>query len=206
MGSMWWLDGKLVVAFPAIETSTTTKWQPSVVFQLPTLQNLNSTNPRQKHHAPTPETQSRSAVDNLHVLPSFTFLYHSLSMSSTPGAKGHVVALELQNDKPGGCPNKHPYKMANLAGGEPAGAQTNTPTKWVPTTTWQNRVLKFSNFLYKMSPHYKMAEQGPLNAPKNHCLKNLYKISILQKSCSNDPKKISSTKWRTCKAATNLPT
>ena len=92
----------------------------------------------------------------------------------------------LQNDKPAGCPNKHPYKMSP-----------------------QNRVFKlhcqFSTFLYKMSPHYKMTEQGPLNAPKNHCPKNLYKISILQKSCSNDPKKISST-WRTCKAATNPPT
>ena len=78
---------------------------------------------------------------------------YKISIPSKPIKIGH--AISLQNDKPAGCPNKHPYKM---------------------------------------SPHYKMTEQGPLNAPKNHCPKNLYKISILQKSCSNDPKKISSTK------------
>ena len=72
----------------------------------------------------------------------------------------------LQNDKPAGCPNKHPYKMSP-----------------------QNRVLKlhcqFSTFLYKMSPHYKMTEQGPLNAPKNHCpkkpLQNQYFAKIMFK-------------------------
>ena len=87
--------------------------------------------------------------------------------------KGSTKSVFLQN--PSKLDMPFLYKMTNLRG-----AQTNTPTKWVPTTKW--------------------------HAPKNHCPKNLYKISILQKSCSNDPKKISSTKWRTCKAATNLPT
>ena len=93
---------------------------------------LNSTNPTEKHHAPTQETQSRSAVDNLHVLQCFAFLYHSL-LSSTPGAKGHVGALELQNDKTGGCPSKHPYKMANLRGVRTTTSATSTP---LGSTVW----------------------------------------------------------------------
>ena len=137
---MWWLNGKLVVAF-----SGTTKWQPYRLLKQAPLQNdnlalfssypryktdLNSTNPTEKHHAPTQETQSRSAVDNLHVLQCFAFLYHSL-LSSTPGAKGHVGALELQNDKTGGCQANTPTKWQTCGVCEqpPWGAQTNTPTK-----------------------------------------------------------------------------
>ena len=45
-----------------LETSTSTKWQPRVVFQLPTLQSHNSTTPTQKQHVPTQKTYPRSAV------------------------------------------------------------------------------------------------------------------------------------------------
>ena len=45
----------------------------------------------------------------------------------------HVGALELQNDKPGGCPNKHPYKMANLRGVRTTTSATSTP---LGSTVW----------------------------------------------------------------------
>ena len=147
--------------------------------------------------------------------------------------------LELQNGKPAdflqrrsnSIKLKKSYHLGRIISGI-SHSITITPSlqNGSPLHKWQNRVLEFHcqltnflykmsphyimteqgplnsivnipifiNFLYKMSPHYKMKEQGPLTTLKNHCSINLYKISILQKSFWNCHEKISSTKWRTC--------
>ena len=119
MGSMWWLNGKLVVAFPGA-----TKWQPYRLLKQAPLQNDNlalfsSYPPYKTSTAPTPHKSTTHPPKRLNqgllwiiymfynVLPFFIILYY-LALLVRRGMWGHWN-----------------YKMTNLGG-----AQTNTPTKW----------------------------------------------------------------------------
>ena len=116
---MWWLNGKLVVAFPGA-----TKWQPYRLLKQAPLQNDNlalfsSYPPYKTSTAPTPHKSTTHPPKRLNqgllwiiymfynVLPFFIILYY-LALLVRRGMWGHWN-----------------YKMTNLGG-----AQTNTPTKW----------------------------------------------------------------------------
>ena len=100
--------------------------------------------------------------------------------------------LELQNGKPAdflqrrsnSIKLKKSYHLGRIISGI-SHSITITPSlqNGSPLHKWQNRVLEFhcqlTNFLYKMSPHYIMTEQGPLNSIVNIpiFINFLYKMS-----------------------------
>ena len=97
MGGMWWLDGYItccclpwhykMTTLQVLETSTSTKWQPGVVFQLPTLpvQSHSSTTPTQKQHVPPSNKNSPKVCCGERMcimspsLTSLKLLYHTWS-------------------------------------------------------------------------------------------------------------------------------
>ena len=134
-----------------LETSTSTKWQPGVVFQLPTLpvQSHSSTTPTQKQHVPPyPPNKNSPKVccgERMCIMsPSLTslkLLYHTWSalLQSFSYVLAHAINIvymlrfSLSISSTSGVRGRGGYwnyKMANQLS-----SQTNTSTKW--QTIWE---------------------------------------------------------------------